>query len=116
MSGPNSVAGLRLTISEMACSIAGLSDPFQATVITNAVQLAVILIVVAAVDKLGRRNICCAGLTILWFSNVAVGILGLVETNKATSSLLVTFSCIWGTHNTLRLTCGETNQLILLEA
>ncbi|KAG7529200.1 hypothetical protein FFLO_05754 [Filobasidium floriforme] len=83
------------TYSSYFFSIAGLSDPFQATVITNAVQLAIILLVVASVDKLGRRNICCSGLTILWFSNVAVGILGLVETNKATSSLLVTFSCIW---------------------
>jgi len=77
-------------------SIAGLDDPFLATVITNAVQLAVILVVVGAVDKLGRRNICCSGLTILWLSNIGVGILGLVKTNKATSSLLVTFSCIWG--------------------
>ena len=65
------------------------------TCITNGIQLAVILIVVSVVDRFGRRNICCGGLTTMLVGDCLIGILGVIKQNKATEGLLVFFSVIY---------------------
>ncbi|RSH90257.1 hypothetical protein EHS25_001591 [Saitozyma podzolica] len=88
--------GLFYSYSSYFFSSTGLEDPFLITVITNAIQLAVILLVVASVDRLGRRNICCSGLTICWICNVAVGILGVLSTTtEGKNTAFVFFCCVW---------------------
>ncbi|KAB5546914.1 sugar transporter [Coniochaeta sp. 2T2.1] len=74
---------------------AGLEDPFTATCITTAVQIAVGLVVILISDKVGRRYIACGGTSLAWLSCVAIGILGVVKTNPAVNSLLIFFSCLW---------------------
>ncbi|WWD19903.1 hypothetical protein CI109_104372 [Kwoniella shandongensis] len=83
------------TYSSYFFSSVGFADPFSITCITNGIQLVVILIVVVTVDRFGRRNLCCGGLSTMGFSIVLIGILGVVPANKATKSLLVFFSCIY---------------------
>ncbi|KAK1925258.1 sugar transporter [Papiliotrema laurentii] len=91
------VLGLTLfyTYSAYFFKTAGVSDPFAVTCITNGVQLVIIVIVAATVDRFGRRNICCGGLSTMLVSVTLIGILGVVKQNKATNGLLVFFSCIF---------------------
>lgn len=74
---------------------AGIADPFAVTCITNGIQLVIILIVAASVDRFGRRNIACGGLTTMLVAVTLIGILGVVPQSTATNGLLVFFSCIF---------------------
>lgn len=52
--------------------------------------------VAASVDKLGRRNICCGGLTTMLLGNTLIGIVGVLPNRtSALNSLLVFFSCLY---------------------
>lgn len=74
---------------------AGVDDPFQATCITSAINIAAGLIFIFSADKIGRRLISCSGSTLSWVSCVAIGILGVVPQVRATSYLLIFFACLW---------------------
>ena len=91
------VLGLTLfyTYSAYFFQTAGIADPFAVTCITNGIQLVIILVVAASVDKFGRRNICCGGLSTMLVAVTLIGILGVVKQSKATNGLLVFFSCIF---------------------
>ena len=91
------VLGLTLfyTYSAYFFSTAGIADPFAITMLTNGIQLVIILLVAASVDRFGRRNICCGGLTTMLVAVTLIGILGVVEKSDATNKLLVFFSCIF---------------------
>lgn len=79
---------------------AGIADPFAVTCITNGVQLVIILIVAASVDRFGRRRIACGGLTTMWAAVTLIGILGVAPDSSASDALLVFFSCIFsGSHS-----------------
>ncbi|RSH89648.1 hypothetical protein EHS25_002199 [Saitozyma podzolica] len=83
------------TYSSYFFSAAGFNDPFAVTCITNAIQLVTILAVVATVDRFGRRNIACGGLTTMLVGILLIGIMGVIKSNKATNALLVLFSCVY---------------------
>ncbi|GFZ49942.1 hypothetical protein JCM24511_07345 [Saitozyma sp. JCM 24511] len=68
-------------------SIAGLQDPFQASVITSAIQIVAILVAVLLADRFGRRLICCGGLTTMFLTDVAVGILGFTKAKESSRQL-----------------------------
>jgi len=91
------VLGLTLfyTYSAYFFQTAGIADPFAVTCITNGIQIVIIILVAASVDKFGRRNICCGGLTTMLVAVTLIGILGVVKQSKATNGLLVFFSCIF---------------------
>ncbi|WWC91437.1 uncharacterized protein L201_006383 [Kwoniella dendrophila CBS 6074] len=91
------VLGLTLfyTYASYFFKTAGIADPFAVTCITNGIQLVIILIVAASVDFVGRRNICCGGLTTMLVAVTLIGILGVVPANNASNKLLVFFSCIY---------------------
>ncbi|KAK6903354.1 hypothetical protein I203_106857 [Kwoniella mangroviensis CBS 8507] len=91
------VLGLTLfyTYSSYFFKTAGLSDPFAITCITNGLQLAIILIVAVSVDYVGRRNICCGGLTTMLIAVTLIGVLGVTPKSNASDKLLVFFSCIF---------------------
>lgn len=91
------VLGLTLfyTYSAYFFKTAGIQDPFAVTCITNGIQLVIILIVAATVDRFGRRNICCGGLSTMLVAVTLIGILGVVKQTDATNKLLVFFSCIF---------------------
>ena len=92
------------TYSAYFFKTAGVSDPFAVTCITNGVQLVIIVIVAATVDRFGRRNICCGGLSTMLVAVTLIGILGVVKQNKGTNGLLVFFSCIFSeSHNPPRV-------------
>lgn len=74
---------------------AGIADPFAVTCITNGVQLVVILIVAAIVDRFGRRNLACGGLTTMLVAVTCIGILGSAPDSSASDSLLVFFACVF---------------------
>ncbi|WVR08375.1 hypothetical protein IAU60_005430 [Kwoniella sp. DSM 27419] len=95
--GPNLVLGLTLfyTYASYFFKTAGIADPFAVTCITNGIQLVIILLVAVAVDYVGRRNICCGGLSTMLVAVTLIGILGVVPTSNATNKLLVFFSCIY---------------------
>lgn len=83
------------TYSSYFFQIAGFDDPFSITCISTGIQLAVILVVVALVDKVGRRNLCCGGLTTMLIGNTLIGILGVVKSTNVTNKLLVFFTCVY---------------------
>jgi hypothetical protein len=91
------VLGLTLfyTYAAYFFKTAGIADPFAVTCITNGIQLVIILIVAASVDRFGRRNIACGGLTTMLVAVTLIGILGVVPQSKASNGLLVFFSCIF---------------------
>ncbi|ORX34051.1 sugar transporter [Kockovaella imperatae] len=91
------VLGLTLfyTYSSYFFKTAGIADPFAVTCLTNGIQLVIIWIVAASVDYVGRRNICCGGLTIMLVAVTLIGILGVVKETAASNKLLVFFSCIY---------------------
>lgn len=74
---------------------AGIADPFAVTCITNGVQLVVILIVAVLVDRWGRRNLACGGLTTMLVAVTCIGILGVAPDSSASDSLLVFFACVF---------------------
>ncbi|CAK7218381.1 hypothetical protein SBRCBS47491_003490 [Sporothrix bragantina] len=74
---------------------AGVADPFKIKCITEAVQIATIIVVVLIADYTGRRLMACSATTLMWVSCVAIGILGVVPQVKATDYLLVLFACLW---------------------
>ncbi|KJR83634.1 Hexose transporter [Sporothrix schenckii 1099-18] len=74
---------------------AGLADPFKIKCITEAVQIATVIIVVLISDYSGRRLIACSATTLMWLACVAIGILGVARQVKATNYLLVFFACLW---------------------
>ncbi|UOH83758.1 hypothetical protein LQV05_006495 [Cryptococcus neoformans] len=83
------------TYSSYFFQIAGFDDPFSITCISTGIQLAVILVVVALVDKVGRRNLCCGGLTTMLVGNTLIGIFGVVKSTNVTNKLLVFFTCVY---------------------
>jgi hypothetical protein len=101
------------TYSSFFFQTAGFNDPFAVTCITNAIQLVVILVVVASVEKLGRRNICCSGLTIMVVCDALIGIVGVVESTKATQGLLVFFSCVYSALQVLLITSFCTFRTVI---
>lgn len=74
---------------------AGIEDPFLATCITNGINIAAGLIVIASADKVGRRLISCSGSTLSWLACCAVGILGVAPRGTATNYLFVFFAVLW---------------------
>ncbi|KEY71303.1 hypothetical protein S7711_05895 [Stachybotrys chartarum IBT 7711] len=74
---------------------AGIQDPFQATCITSAINIAANLTMILTVDRFGRRNYSCGGSTLSWAACAAIGILGVVPRVSATPTLLVFFACLW---------------------
>ena len=64
----------------------------------NGIQLVIILVVAATVDRFGRRNICCGGLSTMLIAVTLIGILGVVPKSDATNKLLVFFSCVYSAY------------------
>ena len=91
------VSGLTLfyTYSSYFFKTAGIADPFAVTCLTNGIQLVIIWVVAISVDYVGRRNICCGGLTTMLVAVTLIGILGVVKQSEVTNKLLVFFSCIF---------------------
>lgn len=84
------------TYASVFFSAAGFDDPFAITCITNGIQLVVIVLVAISVDRIGRRNICCGGLTTMLVGITLIGIVGVLPNRgKAANSLLVFFCCIY---------------------
>jgi hypothetical protein len=74
---------------------AGLDDPFEATCITTAINIAVNVLLILTADKVGRRFLSCSGSTLSWIACIAIGILGVSPRSPATNKLLVFFTCLW---------------------
>ncbi|KAI9148987.1 alfa-L-rhamnosidase [Paramyrothecium foliicola] len=74
---------------------AGVEDPFLATSITSAINIAAGLVFIVSADKVGRRLISCSGSTLSLVSCIAIGILGVAPQVNATSYLLIFFACLW---------------------
>lgn len=74
---------------------AGLSDPFAVTCIKSGIGLAMNIIAVLSVEKVGRRLFCCSGLTLMLLMNLAIGILGVQQRSTVVDNLLVFFSVMW---------------------
>ncbi|PSK46132.1 hypothetical protein B9Z65_5100 [Elsinoe australis] len=89
--------GLKLfsTFSTYFFQQAGLEDPFLVTCITSAIGIVTNILLISSVDKLGRRNMACAGCTIVWASCMCVGILGVAPQVNATNYLFIFFACCW---------------------
>lgn len=86
---------------------AGIEDPFMATCITNGINIAAGLIVIATADKVGRRLISCSGSTLSWLACCAVGILGVAPRGNATNYLFVFFAVLWSKSTSpVRTTCA----------
>lgn len=52
------------TYSSYSFQLAGLSDPFLGKVISNTISLVDLLLIVATVETVGRRNLACWALTL----------------------------------------------------
>lgn len=91
------VLGLTLysTYSSYFFQIAGLSDPFLGTVISNTISLAALVLIVLSVEKIGRRNIACSALTLQLVANLGIGILSVVPNNDARNKALVAISALF---------------------
>lgn len=74
---------------------AGIDDPFLITVITSSINIATLILVISSADRLGRRWMACWGTTLSWTACVAIGIIGVVPSAKATTYLFVLFTCFW---------------------
>lgn len=74
---------------------AGLADPFKIKVITNSIQIATVIVIIAFVDRLGRRLLACSGTTLCWVSCVAIGIIGVCPRVKASTYIFIFFACLW---------------------
>ncbi|KAH8819236.1 sugar transporter [Xylogone sp. PMI_703] len=83
------------TFSSYFFQQAGLDDPFLATCITSAINIAADILLILVADKVGRRFISCTGSTLAWLACVAIGILGVSPQVSATNKLLVFFACLW---------------------
>ena len=83
------------TFSSYFFQQAGVEDPFMVTCITSAIGLATGVLLIAVVDRFGRRLACCCGVTLSWLSCAVVGILGVVPETSATNIVLIVFACLW---------------------
>lgn len=70
------VLGLTLhsTYSSYFFQLAGLSDPFLGTVISNIISLVALFTIAATIETVGRRSIACSALTLQWIANMSIGI------------------------------------------
>jgi MFS family permease len=99
---------------------AGIKDPFKATCITTAINIAVGIVIVLLADKVGRRFLSCVGSTLSWVTCIAIGILGVAPQIGATNQLLVFFACLWSEYllfpfaTVRKLTCFLLQTLDLL--
>jgi hypothetical protein len=98
------VLGLTLysTYSSYFFQLAGLSDPFLGTVISNTISLVALVIIVLTVEKVGRRNIACSALTLQLVANLGIGILSLVPSNGDSGRALVAIASLFSTSFTFR--------------
>ena len=91
------VLGLTLysTYSSYFFQLAGLADPFLGTVIKNTISLCSLFVIVAVVEKVGRRNIACSCLSLQWLANFGIGILSLVPVNKNRNNALIGIAALF---------------------
>jgi len=85
------------TYSSYFFQLAGLSDPFLGTVISNTISLAALFAIVATVETAGRRNIACSALTLHWLANMSIGILSLLPVNDDRNRALVAIASFFST-------------------
>ncbi|GFZ46551.1 hypothetical protein JCM24511_03771 [Saitozyma sp. JCM 24511] len=85
---------LMSTYSTYFFQLAGLADPFNATMIQNCVALIAILFYFVVIDRLGRRLPTCTTYTTLTVVLWLVGALYYVKTAAAQTALLA-LVCIW---------------------
>jgi Na+/melibiose symporter-like transporter len=75
---------------------AGLSDPFQASVIINCIYLASIIASFFLVDKIGRRPLVIYGLAVLGVLNILIGALGFIPGESSPKGSALTAMCsLW---------------------
>ena len=104
------VLGLTLysTYSSYFFQLAGLSDPFLGTVISNTISLVALVIIVLTVEKIGRRNIACSALTLQLVANLGIGILSVVPNNESRNRALVAIASLFSTSSSV----GDVQVLI----
>ena len=76
-------------------SVLGLKDPFSLVAITKAPQILVGILCAFIVDRIGRRNLACFWLTVLWFMDLGIAIIGCIEQSSVTNSLLIFFASVF---------------------
>lgn len=81
------------TYSTYFFQLAGLADPFQATMIQNCVALIAIIIYFVAIDRIGRRYPTCATFTTLTIVLWLIGILYYIQTKAAQTALVSIMGC-----------------------
>jgi len=82
------------TYSTYFFQLAGLANPFNATMIQNCVALLAILFYFVAIDRIGRRLPTCTTYTILTIVLWLIGALYYIHTTAASNALLA-LVCIW---------------------
>ena len=85
------------TYSSYFSQLAGLSDPFLGTVISNTISLAALSTIVATVETAGRRSIACSALTLQRLANMSIGILSLLPVNDDRNRALVAIASFLST-------------------
>ncbi|WVW83142.1 hypothetical protein I302_105160 [Kwoniella bestiolae CBS 10118] len=76
--------------------IAGLEDPFQASTIINVIYIVAIISSFFLVERLGRRPLVLAGLSVLVIVNTLIGALGFISSTSSSKGAALTALCsIW---------------------
>ncbi|KAF7192804.1 putative metabolite transport protein YwtG [Pseudocercospora fuligena] len=82
------------TYSSYFFDMAGLKNPFLGTLATNIVGLAMLIVAVPLVERLGRRTMLLSFAPVCICSLLIIG--GVLRTSgPAVGPVLITFSCIW---------------------
>ncbi|KAF2108079.1 general substrate transporter [Lophiotrema nucula] len=100
------------TYSSYFYDLAGLANPFNGTVATNCVQIAMLLLAIPLVERLGRRTL------LLWFAPICIGaflvIGGVLRTEgPAVGPVLIAFACVWTVG--YNLSCGPMGYVYVAE-
>ncbi|KAH8896835.1 general substrate transporter [Thozetella sp. PMI_491] len=74
---------------------AGIPNPFTIKCITTSIQVASVIFFILTADKIGRRPLSLAAVTVSWISCVVVGIIGVTPQTSATVYVFVLFACFW---------------------
>ena len=60
----------------------GLKNPFELTAINKGPQIILGIIIACVIDRVGRRNILCGFMTLMWFSDLGIAVIGSVGTHR----------------------------------
>lgn len=76
-------------------SLAGLANPFLASMILYIVQLLSFVVSFYTLDKIGRRPLLLGAMVVISIANFAVGICGFYLDSQATKNGVIVLACIW---------------------